>query len=156
MLKIQFLKNMLELVCIMTSIVGIMLLGSQRVLQNYFSSLTESMVSVRDEHGAEIQEIQRINKTLRTVSNIQKQYYTWTPLLISLGSATPQGITLNNLSIDQKMNTIRIDGHATNREVFLSYQDTLKQLDIIKEINSPLSDLTKIENFSFTISVTLH
>lgn len=155
MLIIQFLKSMLELLFIMTSIVGIIFLGSQRVLQNYFTSLTESMISVQDEHGEEIQEIRRINKTIRTVSDIQKQYYTWTPLLMLLSEATNNGILVNSLSIDQKTKIVTIDGHAEDRDAFLAYQERLRRLDIIEEIKSPLSDLTKVENFSFTMSATL-
>lgn len=155
LLQIQFLKNMLEMVFIMISIIGIVFLGSQRILQNYFTSLTESMVSVQDGHGEEIQEIQRINKTLHTISNIQKQYFTWTPLLMTLGHATTNGIVLNNVSIDQKTKKITIDGHATDRDDFLQYQEALKKLPQVAEIQSPLSDLTKVENFSFTILVSL-
>lgn len=155
MVRIQFLKNIFEVLLVVSSIVGIILLGSERILQNYFTSLTESMISVQNRHSQEVQEIRHINKTLQQVENIQKQYYVWTPLLLSLSEATNSGIVLNNLSVDQKNKHISLEGHATNRETFLIYQKKIKQLENIKDAQSPLSDLTKIENFSFTLSIDL-
>ncbi len=155
MTRFQFIKGLLEILLIVASLIAIILLGSQFVLQNYFSALTENIVSVNSEHAEEIREIRKVNHLVQQTNDIQKQYKTWTPLINALLADTTTGITIDNVMIDQSTKTVTFVGSAATREIFLEYQQALEQHEYLANIVSPISGLTQKENIPFSISATL-
>lgn len=155
MTRFQFVKGLLEILLIVASVIAIVLLGSQYVLQNYFSALTENIVSVNSGHAEEIRDIRQVNHLLQQTSDIQKQYKQWTPLVHALTHNTTNGITLDTVNIDQSTKTVTFIGTARTREIFLDYQQTLEENSYLADIISPISGLTQKENIPFSISATL-
>ena len=155
MTRFQFVKGLLEILLIVASIIGIILLGSQYVLQNYFSALTENIVSVNSGHSEEIREIRQVNHLMQQTNDTQKQYKQWTPLIHALTENTTKGITLDTINIEQVAKTITFMGAAKTREIFLDYQQSLEDNVHLADIISPISGLTQKEDISFSISATL-
>ncbi len=155
MTRFQFFKNLLEIFLIVTTIIAMTLLGSQFVLQNYFSALTENIVSINSQHAEDLREIRQINHLLKNTHNIQLNYYHWTPLINDLSASIIPGITLESLHIDQTEKNVIFTGHAKTRELFLSFQESLEHNSRLEKIVSPISGLTKKEHIPFSISASL-
>jgi len=151
----QFIKGVFEILLITASVLAMILLGSQTVLQTYFAELTENVVAVNSEHIEEIREILRVNKLLDQTQNVQKGYIAWTPLIEEVASSTPQGVTLSSFTIDKIGQKMTLSGYAQTRDIFLQFQNELRGISFVSDINSPLSDLTKPENIAFNITATL-
>ncbi|PLX26598.1 hypothetical protein C0581_04160 [Candidatus Parcubacteria bacterium] len=152
----QFIKSIFEILLITTSVLAMILLGSQTVLQTYFAELTENVVAVNNEHVEETREILRINKLLEEVQQVQKGYIAWTPLVAEIASSTPHGVTLSNFNIDMSSKKMTLSGYAETRDIFLQFQDELRGISFVSSINSPLSDLTKPEDIAFNITASLY
>lgn len=152
MFRFQSVKQACEIFFITASIIGMMLLGSQIVLQQYFSALTENIVSVNNRHTSEIKDMLKINKLVRDTHTIQEQYTLWTPYLIALASSTPTGITLSSVSINYETQSLSISGDAQTREDLVLFEDSLKNVPFIENALIPLSSLAQKEHIPFTIT----
>jgi len=155
MANFQFLKNMFEIVLIVTSIAAIVILGSQTILQQHFSNITENIISINNEHIDTSRTIGKINKLLQSTSDIQKLYTSWAPMAAALASSTPDDVILNNLSMDNKDKKLSVAGQAKTRDAFLEFENNLKKLEFIDNVQSPLSGLTQREDVSFTITADI-
>lgn len=155
MARFQFTKGLFEIILIAVSIIAIILLGSQFVLQNYFSALTENIVSIDSLHAEDIREIRKVNHLIRQTYDIQKQYKQWTPLIQTLTIDTINGIALDTIRINQLTKTVTFIGRAETREIFLDYQQSLEDNEYLANIISPISGLTQKQDIPFSISANL-
>ena len=155
MANFQFLKNMFEIVLIVTSVAATVILGSQTILQQHFSNITENIISINNRHIDTSRTISKINKLLQSTSNIQKSYISWNPMAAAVASSTPPDVILSHLSVDNKDKKLSIVGQAKTRDAFLEFEQNLKKLEFIDNLQSPLSGLTQKEDVSFTITADL-
>jgi len=155
MANFQFLKNMFEIILIITSIVAMVILGSQTILQQHFINITENIISISNQHVDTSRTIGKINKLLQDTSNIQKSYISWPSMVLEVASSTPDNVILSHLSMDDVEKKVSIAGQAKTRNSFLEFEQNLKKLEFIENIQSPLSGLTQKEDVSFTITADL-
>ena len=126
MVNFQFAKNILELILIFISIVGIIFLGGQWVLQNHFNDLAAHIISVSNKYGETNQSIKDINTTLNKVDKIQKEYILWTPFLIDLSQVIPDSVILSALTFSKNNETLIIQGMAPTRDDLLQLKNNLE------------------------------
>lgn len=156
MTHIQFVKSLLEILLIFVSIIGIVLLGAQYVLEDYFSQLTSNTVSINNEHAEEIRDIMRINQLISNTQTIQKDYTLWSPIVHDMLKATTyEGVTLSTLTFDKTHKTLTVIGSAQTRELFLAFEKQLSETPALSNIATPISSLTQKENIPFSITATL-
>jgi hypothetical protein len=74
-------------------------------------------------------------------------------LLDEVVLATPDTISFSQLTYDADKKTILIVGTATTRTVFLAFLDKLRASPSIDKVDSPLANLLKDVNTSFTITI---
>jgi len=149
MVSFQFIKNLLEIILIILSLGGIVLLGGQWILQDYFSQIAQQIVLVSNHYAETNQEIKKINFTLNQVEKIQKEYESPTVFLISLTEKIPQGVILSTLVVNNKK--ITLTGTADTRENLLLFRDNLNTLKSLKPVEIPPSQLTEKNNIQFSL-----
>lgn len=156
MINFQFFKNIAGIFLITLSVMGIFLLGGQWVLEDYYSKLTENILSISEKHSNTNNIIKDINNTLIKVDKIQKEYINWTPKILEITENIPDDIEINKININQK-NELTINGLAPNRQSLLNLQKTLKEINWLEKFNIPPAQLTEKENinFSFVIPIKL-
>jgi len=137
-------------------IIGIALLGGRWVLQGYFNGLVEGIIAVSSEYAHANQEIKKINHILRGVQQIQDQYFLWTPVLSEFTTKIPDAVILSRLSFDIKTKTAALSGTAATRDDLLDLQRRLESLSFIASASIPLSQLTKKENISFSLTAQMN
>ncbi len=155
MIHFQFIKNILEIMLFAICLTGIMLLGGQSVLQDYFDDLTIQMASISDQYAQTNQQIIKINKIINNTDKIQNEYYSWTTKLVNFANALPTNITLNSLSFDQKNKSLIFNGTAPTREDLLTLQEQIKKIDWVNSLEVPLSQLTTKQNIPFLLTAIL-
>lgn len=156
MINFQFLKNIAGIFLIFLSLMGIVLLGGQWVLEDYYGQLTEHVFSITEKHSNTNNVIKNINNTLIKVEKIQKEYIDWTPLLLEITEVIPENIQIDRINISQK-NELSISGLAKDRQAMLILQKTLKEITWLEDFSIPPAQLTEKENiqFSFVIPIKL-
>ena len=151
----QYVKNILEISLIIISLAGIVLLGSQYILQSYLDELTNTITATQNRHTSTNIEIKNINSTLLKVDKIQKEYKTITPLMPEIVTAIPNNIILSALDINLQKKIINLSGNSPTRDDLLELQANLENIEWLENAYIPLSQLTEKEsiNFSFTVEL---
>lgn len=155
LVRIQFVKEILELTLACVCVLGIALIGGQKILQDHFNSLATQIVSVNKQYSDSNREIKDINTLLARTEKIQKEYKTITPQITELTSVIPEPIRISDLNFDTRTRKITITGEAPRREDLLALEQALHSLAWIDLIDVPLSQLTARENLNFSISATI-
>lgn len=153
--QFKFVQSVFQTILIAISLAAIALLISQNLLEKYFTDIAQNTVVISNKYSSSAKEITDINNLTKKVIEVQSQYHPVTPIIISLASSTPSGITLTNLNVDYKNKTIKFSGTSETRQNFLDFQESLTGNDDLIDIKSPISDLTKKENIAFNIEAKL-
>lgn len=153
MVSFQFIKNLLELILIIICLGGIVLLGGQWVLQDYFNQIAEQIISVSNRYAGTNQDIKKINSILSRVEKIQKEYQNLTLPLSELTKKIPRNIILTSLNFDDKNKKIILTGTAITRDDLLALKDQLNTLAWIKPMQIPPAQLTEKNNIQFSLTL---
>lgn len=155
MVYIQFGKNVLETFLITLSLVGIVLLGGQWLLQEHFNTLAQNITAISSQHTTTNQTIANINQTIKQIDAIEQEYILWTPLLASFLNILPSSVTLTSLDVDMTGKSITFVGHVTSREELLNLEQQLESHELINTAVIPISQLTQKNDIPFSIIATL-
>jgi len=155
MVRFQFVKNILEVILIITCFIGIAALGGEWVLESYFSDLNATISSLQNRYTGTNKEIRTINERLGQIMAIQKQYRPITPLLPEITAAIPNNINLAMLNIDLENKTIILVGFAPTRDDLLRLQAQLTNISWVENADVPVTQLTKKDNINFSFIVNL-
>ncbi len=121
-------------------------------LSDNFSSFQTSLQGqdVKAQEAA----ITKANSYLEEIDKIQKNHKSYSGLLASLASATPAGIRLESLSVEND-GSITLNGFAQRRDLILDYKDSLEKLNLFGAIENPLSNLVKQTDINFYFKFAL-
>ncbi len=147
MVSFQFIKNLLETVLFIISVSGIILLGGQWILQDYFGKIAEQIISVSNRYADTNREIKKINTILNTLEKLQKEYQTPSVLLSEIIQKINPGIILSNLTINNEK--ITISGTAITRQDLLILKEQLDDLNFVEPSEIPPEQLIEKENINF-------
>jgi Tfp pilus assembly protein PilN len=155
LIYVQFLRNTIEIFVFVLSVLGILLLGGNRVLQDHLNELSANLVRISNQQARKGAEIKIINTILARTDSLQKHYTLWSDILPPLINAIPQRIAVSSLAIDPQGKTMRLTGIADTRSDLLLLQKNLLAVPLVHSADIPLSQLASKEHISFSVSVTL-
>ena len=147
-----FIKGILEMVIFVCSLLSISLLWSWLVLQEDFTNIATTASTVNKEYATYNQEIRLVNQTMREVDLASNNYSAITPRLKEIADSLPGNIKLSSLQIDRLNKSISIEGTALTRDDLLKYQETLKNIAWIGQVDTPISKLLQKENINFSFT----
>lgn len=152
MIYIQFTKNTLVSIVFVFCLSGITLLGGQSVLQEYFNDVSSNLIATNSRYAEKNKKIKEINNIIAYTDAIQQAYTDWSPIVADIANSIPEGIVVENISLNAKTHNFVLSGKANTRENLLQMQINLNNLDFIKNVDIPLSQLTEKTNITFSIS----
>jgi hypothetical protein len=155
MVGFQFAKSILEIILIIICFTGIVLVGIEDILQNYFNDLSGTIALTQSQHVKTDRTVRAINQTLIQLEKIQKNYYPATPHLIPLINAMPPNISLDSMELDSVNKNFNATGIAATRNDLLNYKQALENTGLVQKIDLPLSQLTKKDNLAFSLNAEL-
>lgn len=155
MLYLQFFKSMLEIFLFIVSLACIILLGGQWVMQTYFDTLATDLTYMSRQHADANRQIHTINATVKRTDTIQAHYTLWTPRLLDLFGAVPNGVSLDAAVLDANSHTYTLSGLAQSRNDFLTFRDRLQKLPFVISVDFPFSQLTIKEQFPFSVTLKI-
>ncbi|MBI4992736.1 MAG: hypothetical protein HZC26_01175 [Candidatus Magasanikbacteria bacterium] len=153
--RFQFIKNILEIVLIVTCVIGIAMLGGEWVLGSYFNDLNITISSLQNRYAETNKTIRTINEKLKRIDFIQNLYQPVSPLLPDIAAAMPDGANLTALNLDLKNKNLSLIGFAANRDDLLILQSRLEKIAWIQTVDIPVDQLTKKDNINFSFSAAI-
>ncbi len=154
--KFIFVRDILEIILLVYTILAITLLWSWLVLQENFNSLAESSVLVNREYSKYNQEIKQVNGEIRNFNQVAKYYTPLSPKLAEIIEALPKDIKIGSFEIDRALNKMTLSGTALTRDALLNYQKILKQITWLENIETPTSQLFQKENINFEVKAKIN
>lgn len=154
-IRFIFIKNMLEISLFVAAILAIALLLSWKILQDDFNNLAGSAILVNQEFSSYNQEIRKINQINRNIVSAGKTFQPITAELVELAEITPPGVKLSSLNLDKPNLKLILSGMAKNRDDLLNYQEQIKKILWVDEIETPSSQLFQKENINFEFSIMI-
>ena len=149
------IKDILELVIIISSVLAATLIWSWIFLEKDFSILAKSAAAVNREYYAYNQDIKNINNLTRNIVLSSQNYAPITPKLRELIISLPNDIKINSIQMDRRAQTLTITGTAITRSALLRYQDALNEISWITQVEMPASQLFQKENINFEFRAKL-
>lgn len=145
----------IEILFFFILIIGIIFYIAEYYIDKNFQAIIEQTTFINQNVSSFNKEINQINYQLKEISNIQSEYIAWSPLLIEITNAIPEGVKLDSLKIDKNELTILMKGRAAVRNDFLILKNNLNNIYFIDKIESPLTNLLKKEDVDFKFTIFL-
>lgn len=149
------LKDFLLIILIFSVLIAIILEGANMILVNTFSDTVFGDSLVNTNYKLFKTDIEKMNKMLANVKEIQKNYIYYDDLLIETTNLIPKDITLSNMSINTENKKTNFKGNAKTRNNLLELQKNLEDSAIFANIKAPISNILKKENIDFFIEADL-
>ncbi|MEK7146204.1 MAG: pilus assembly protein PilM [Patescibacteria group bacterium] len=109
--------------------------------------------------GTRYQEIQTLftdfNKEINSLTQIEAALFSIPTMLDEIYGVLPVGVTISALEFNDSSLSVEIQGMADTRDDLLSYQQNLKELEIVKEVSLPLSNFNDKTQIAFTLNLSL-
>ena len=120
------------------------------------AEVAPSIAGAQDETTMEIEAlVDRVNTLAVRSEQIASNRARWTPFLIDLAEAAPDGVQLTSVRISTAPDGVSLDGIADTREDFLTFKAALDDMSVLSSVVSPASNLTLSENVAFSLSGTI-
>lgn len=155
LIKFLFIKEILEILILTTSLLAVTYLCSWLILNDFLSDLSQSTTLVNKSYSTFNREIVRVNRSIKEAALASKDFYPLTPKLTELINNLPADIKINFLDVSRFNNTLALSGVAKTRDALISYQNKLSQLTWLTTPRTPPSQLLEKENVSFEIRASL-
>lgn len=111
--------------------------------------------------GSQWQELAEQEKTVKAtsqqlekISRIQKNHKYYSKFLIELTGLMPEGVRLENISVD-KDGRVTLAGFGQTRDQVLSLKENLERSGFAEDVFSPLSNLTRQTEINFYFKLKL-
>lgn len=142
-------KNIISILVVAGSLIGVLLLSSRLILENHFVELSAQSAYLSYQRKWMNEEIYEVNRLLKNVDQIQKNYWPWSFILKEIAEIVPQGTKLSYLDLDKETKEVILKGKAQKRDNFLTLKRELESSPLFSDITSPLSNILFRENIDF-------
>lgn len=151
LIRYLFIKEMLELTIFTLSILAMMYIFAWFIVAGAMSDAVESSMLVNREAPAVNRDIQILNRLTKNTILSAENFTFLTPKVLELSEALPADIKLIGLDINRTTNSITLSGTAATRSALLNFQKVIEDIDWIRGITTPNSQLFQKENINFEI-----
>ena len=98
-------------------------------------------------------DIRKINVKMSEIIKIQSGQLHWTNFFEKLNGAVPFEISVNSIVTNNYKATV--SGKARDRDILISFKESLEKSDCFSEVNLPLSSLVSRENVDFALELNI-
>lgn len=151
-------KDLIILSFLVAGVASVFLIGARYIIKGDLKNITEQNDLIILSYKELNQDTRKYNDELKRLSNIQKENVEFSEILLKITELTPQGITLNYLSLnlkDKKNIAVQIRGFAENRDNLINFKKNLDSSPFIKDVELPISNLLKQKDINFELTATL-
>ena len=100
--------------------------------------------------------VRALDQQVARVEALQRMAVSPSSLLLDIAARTPPGIAIASLSFDVAGAKLDMHGIAARREDLLAYEEALKQSPLVKQLESPISNLFRKTDVNFQFAIQLN
>ncbi|MDP2933283.1 MAG: PilN domain-containing protein, partial [bacterium] len=89
------------------------------------------------------------NARLRNLVNLDEHQALWSEAVINFARLVPKDVAIDSFIADRQTGRIKIAGQAKTRESVLQLRNNLLGSEYFRDVNFPLSNLTRATNVNF-------
>lgn len=146
------------ILCVLAIFIGLLLsinayLAIQHTLLREQIASFEFSPNTRRVQGMELI-VREFTEAARKLQGVKGSLVALHPLLREFESAIPPGVTLQGVSLDARANKGTVVGSAATRNDVIAFEERLEALEWIVSVESPLSNLIRERDISFSFGVT--
>lgn len=144
-------------------VASVITIGTVLLLPSYFF-LTYEEEGVRSQievakKGVEVQRVEEVESKIRKINEkfalVATHPFPPVPeYLDTITGRIPEGVTLTSFAYAKDEQAIKLVGKALERDQFLQFLDNLKTEKTFLSIDSPISNLLKESDLTFTITIS--
>lgn len=149
------IKNVLELVILISSVLAATLIWSWIFMKNDFAALAESAIAINREYYSYNQDTKKINDLIKNINLANQNFAPVTPKLKELINSLPNDVKINYIQLDRHAQTLTITGIAATRSALIRYQDILNKISWITQVETPVSQLFQKGDINFEFKAKL-
>lgn len=153
-IRFVFMKSILELCVVLISLMGIITLMSQKILEDRFNQIALQTTLITSEHTPVGQKIKSINTRIRQIEYIQRPYHPLSIPFQKMREQTPKGVQWKSISF-QENGRVLLEGEANTRQELLEFRDALTKLPFVQQVEAPLSTIVSATHVRFTFTIIL-
>ncbi|MFZ5391226.1 MAG: hypothetical protein ACOZAJ_03060 [Patescibacteria group bacterium] len=125
------------------------------MLQDNLNELLTASTAINERNKTLDRDIAKLNNQLKTISEIQQGFVSWSNIVLEVSDNLPPGISLNYLNLE-KSSGLTIYGQALSRQDYLNFKDNLSKLTYLSNLSSPLSNILSSQNIAFQLNGQLN
>lgn len=120
---------------------------------NYNKRISDFNVISSSENSTTLREnAAAFNDSIGQVSSLIKRETAWSPIVKEIISKTTDGVTINNLKLDDVSKNITLTGMARNREAINRLKTSFEDSKMFDSVNIPLNNLEKKADIPFSLT----
>jgi len=151
----SILKNILLVFVFITSIMGIVFLLSDEVLQTYINNSGTNRFVLRGNSRNLDEEIKQVEKKIEYVMNIQEEDINWSKLLEDIMSKINDGIVFSKIAVDREKYQLNLFGQAETRSDLIELRGEFEDSDTYLSVDFPIKNILEKNNISFNMLITV-
>lgn len=144
------LENILGTLLIFTAIISAIMIPTANKLKKIQQGLEKNRAEVANHFSSYENQAQAIAEQIAVVNKIRAKNLPPSLVIKTIRLAQNPGININAISW-QENGYIQINGIAANRHDLVTFQNSLKRSQKLKDVNIPLSEFLPKENIQFSI-----
>ncbi len=148
-------RNIVIMLLVLAIIISGILHAAKIALTNHADDIRRQAELISAEHLGANNRINTINSIITELQTIQNSYKPVNPVMNAILADIPDGIQLTNFRLDVSSQQVILVGKAETRDSLLQLESQLKQNQIVKDIEVPLSNLLQKSNINFNLVGTL-
>lgn len=154
----SYLKNSCAIIFVVICFFSILLIFIDLFFREYRTALRDYGITKNQTYQSNISNIQKLNKELTTISLVQESYHLITPDLHNIFLLIPEGIVVQNLSINIQEKSFTMNVFAEDQQKIGEFFNFLKsnpEISDVQSLNPPQStppDLISYPPFSIKAS----
>lgn len=151
-----FARFIFVLLLAVTFLIGLALSGASLLLNESIQQISLHTETIDKEFNKVNQEIQKVNSQLKNIEYVLNEKKQWSSFIIPiLKEVHKPVITLSGITTNKEGTMFIIQGKSQNREVLLTLQSKLKNIDFVDEVNLPLENLIRQDHIEFQMTIKL-
>lgn len=100
--------------------------------------------------------LREVNNFARRIREGERDRIAVSPLLARVAAALPQAVTLSSFQFEEQRRELTLAGHADSRAAFLEFLSALRASPQFSSVTSPVTNIIRERDISFTLEATLN
>jgi len=151
----KIFKNIILLFLFLTTIVGIIFLLSDAVLQTYINNSGSANIITQNNYQSLDSQVKEAESKIKYVVNIQEEAINWSKLIEDLMIKTNDQIVFSRIAINREKYQLELLGYAQTRDDLIELKNKLESSNNYLTVDFPIENILEKNDIDFDMLITI-